>query len=126
MPALRAQRLCPDAALILHNFIRYKAVSRAVREILERHTDLIGPLSLDEAYLEVTESKGGPPHRHACGEDDSAADPRRVAPHCIRRNAPQQGHGKDCFGLAQTRWPVRHSAKRGERLPRFPADRPQY
>jgi DNA polymerase-4 len=50
MSALRAQRLCPDAAFIRHDFIRYKAVSRAVREILERHTDLIEPLSLDEAY----------------------------------------------------------------------------
>ena len=37
--------------------MRYKAVSQAVREIFQRHTDLIEPLSLDEAYLDVTENK---------------------------------------------------------------------
>jgi DNA polymerase IV len=57
MPALRAQHLCPDAVFIPPDFTRYKAVSRAVRDILERHTDLIEPLSLDEAYLDVTENQ---------------------------------------------------------------------
>src|SRR6202453_4236521 len=57
MPAVRAERLCPDAIFIPPDFVRYKAVSRAVREIFERHTALIEPLSLDEAYLDVTENK---------------------------------------------------------------------
>src|SRR6202789_779 len=57
MPALRAERLCPDAIFIPPDFVRYKAVSRAAREIFQRHTDLIEPLSLDEAYLDVTENK---------------------------------------------------------------------
>src|SRR5262245_3461294 len=61
MPAIRAERLCPGAIFIPPDFTRYKAVSRAVREILSRHTDLIEPLSLDEAYLEVTENKLGLP-----------------------------------------------------------------
>jgi DNA polymerase-4 len=43
---------------MLADFARYKAVSQAVREILQRHTDLIEPLSLDEPYLDVTENKG--------------------------------------------------------------------
>ena len=59
MPAVRAERLCPEAIFIPPDFARYKAVSRAVREIFERHTDLIEPLSLDEAYLDVTENKLG-------------------------------------------------------------------
>ncbi|UJB14659.1 DNA polymerase IV [Xanthomonas translucens] len=58
MPALRAERLCPDAIFVPPDFARYKAVSRQVREIFQRHTDLIEPLSLDEAYLDVTEPKG--------------------------------------------------------------------
>lgn len=58
MPALRAERLCPDAVFVPPDFARYKAVSRQVREIFQRHTDLIEPLSLDEAYLDVTEPKG--------------------------------------------------------------------
>lgn len=57
MPAMRAERLCPDAIFIPPDFARYKAVSRAAREIFKRHTDVIEPLSLDEAYLDVTENK---------------------------------------------------------------------
>jgi DNA polymerase-4 len=59
MPAMRAERLCPDAVFVPPDFARYKAVSRQVREIFARHTDLIEPLSLDEAYLDVTVPKGG-------------------------------------------------------------------
>ena len=61
MPAIRAERLCPDAIFIAPDFIRYRAVSRLTREIFKRHTDLIEPLSLDEAYLDVTENKTGLP-----------------------------------------------------------------
>ncbi|MDR1075473.1 MAG: DNA polymerase IV [Xanthomonadaceae bacterium] len=59
MPALRAERLCPQAVFVPPDFSRYKAVSRQVREIFLRHTDLVEPLSLDEAYLDVTHDKGG-------------------------------------------------------------------
>jgi DNA polymerase-4 len=61
MPAMRAERLCPDAIFVPPDFIRYRAVSRSVREIFKRYTDLIEPLSLDEAYLDVTENKTGLP-----------------------------------------------------------------
>jgi len=59
MPALRAERLCPDAVFVPPDFTRYKAVSTQVRAIFHEHTDLVEPLSLDEAYLDVTESKSG-------------------------------------------------------------------
>jgi DNA polymerase IV len=61
MPALTAERLCPEAIFLPPDFTRYKAVSRVVREIFQRHTDLVEPLSLDEAYLDVTENKTGLP-----------------------------------------------------------------
>src|ERR1700728_3684898 len=61
MPALRAERLCPEAVFVPPDFVRYRAVSRSVREIFHRYTDLIEPLSLDEAYLDVTENKNGLP-----------------------------------------------------------------
>jgi len=61
MPAVRAQRLCPDGIFIAPDFTRYRAVSRDVHVVLGRHTDLIEPLSLDEAYLDVTENKLGRP-----------------------------------------------------------------
>lgn len=57
MPAVTAERLCPDAVFVPPDFARYKAVSRQVREIFHAHTDLVQPLSLDEAYLDVTEPK---------------------------------------------------------------------
>lgn len=54
MPALRAERLCPQAVFVPPDFPRYKAVSRQIRAIFERYTDRIEPLSLDEAYLDVS------------------------------------------------------------------------
>jgi DNA polymerase-4 len=59
MPAIRAERLCPDAIFVPPDFTRYRAVSHLTREIFKRHTHLIEPLSLDEAYLDVTENKTG-------------------------------------------------------------------
>src|SRR5947199_5381894 len=61
MPAVRAERLCPAAIFVAPDFTRYRAVSRSVREIFKSHTDLIEPLSLDEAYLDVTDNKTGLP-----------------------------------------------------------------
>ena len=61
MPAVRAQRLCPDGIFVPPDFPRYRAVSKNVHEIFKCHTDLIEPLSLDEAYLDVTENKAGLP-----------------------------------------------------------------
>jgi DNA polymerase-4 len=61
IPAVRAERLCPNGVFLAPDFPRYRAVSRQVREIFLRHTDLVEPLSLDEAYLDVTENKMGLP-----------------------------------------------------------------
>ena len=52
-----AQRLCPDAIFLPPRFERYKEISRKIREIFQRYTDVIEPLSLDEAYLDVTDNK---------------------------------------------------------------------
>ncbi|WP_261370114.1 DNA polymerase IV [Lysobacter antibioticus] len=73
MPAVRAERLCPQAVFVPPDFVRYKAVSRQVREIFARHTDLIEPLSLDEAYLDVTATKTGLPSATATAEAIRAA-----------------------------------------------------
>src|SRR5580700_5708162 len=61
MAAVHAERLCPEAIFVPPDFTRYRAVSQSTREIFKRHTDLIEPLSLDEAYLDVTENKTGLP-----------------------------------------------------------------
>ena len=61
MPLGRAKRLCPSAVIVAPDFPRYQAASRAAREIFALYTDLIEPVSLDEAYLDVTENKAGLP-----------------------------------------------------------------
>ena len=73
MPAVRAERLCPHAIFVPPDFVRYKAVSKQIREIFARHTDLIEPLSLDEAYLDVTRTFTGLPTATATAEAIRAA-----------------------------------------------------
>ena len=60
MPSVTAKRLCPDLIFVKSNFEKYREVSDQIREIFYSYTDLVEPLSLDEAYLDVTEAKRGP------------------------------------------------------------------
>jgi DNA polymerase-4 len=55
----KAHRLCPDAVFLYPNFEKYFQVSLQIREIFSRFTNIIEPLSLDEAYLDVTNSTSG-------------------------------------------------------------------
>jgi len=57
MPSVVAKRLCPGLIFVKHNFARYSEVSSQVMNIFRGYTDLIEPLSLDEAFLDVTEDK---------------------------------------------------------------------
>src|SRR5450755_1384273 len=59
MPSVSAKRKCPDLIFVKPRFDAYKAVSVQIREIYAEHTPLIEPLSLDEAYLDVTENLQG-------------------------------------------------------------------
>src|SRR5712675_2736983 len=56
MPTARALRLCPSLVLVRPDFARYRAVSQQVMAILRSSTPLVEPLSLDEAYLDVTDN----------------------------------------------------------------------
>jgi DNA polymerase IV len=56
MPSVTAKRQCPDLIFVKPRFEIYKAVSQQIREIFAEHTPIIEPLSLDEAYLDVTEN----------------------------------------------------------------------
>ena len=60
MPSAKREPALPGAALRPPRFDAYKRDSRRIREIFARYTDLIEPLSLDEAYLDVTEPSAGP------------------------------------------------------------------
>ncbi|MCW3102982.1 MAG: dinB [Bacteroidetes bacterium] len=57
MPSKKAKELCPHVIFVYPRFAAYKEVSKKIREIFHRYTDIIEPLSLDEAYLDVTEDK---------------------------------------------------------------------
>jgi nucleotidyltransferase/DNA polymerase involved in DNA repair len=56
MPSVTAKRQCPDLIFVKPRFEVYKAVSQQIREIFVEHTPIIEPLSLDEAYLDLTEN----------------------------------------------------------------------
>lgn len=60
MPSVTARRLCPELIFVKSRFSVYRQVSQQIRDIFYEYTDLVEPLSLDEAYLDVTEPMKGP------------------------------------------------------------------
>ena len=56
-----AIKLCPELIFVRPNFERYSEISKKIRKIFYEYTDLVEPLSLDEAYLDVTSNKKGNP-----------------------------------------------------------------
>lgn len=59
MPGRMAMEKCPHLIVVKPRFQRYKEISQQIRKIFHEYTDLVEPLSLDEAYLDVTENKKG-------------------------------------------------------------------
>ena len=59
LPSVTALRRCPDLVFVPPRFDVYREISRQIHEVFSRYTDLIQPLSLDEAYLDVTENRRG-------------------------------------------------------------------
>src|SRR5512140_2023035 len=57
MPTAQAKRLCPDGIFLYPNFEKYSTASKAIMSILHTYTPLVEQVSLDEAYLDVTENK---------------------------------------------------------------------
>src|SRR4051794_21534471 len=69
MPSVTAKRRCPDLIFVKPHFDVYRAVSHQIRDIFADYTDLVEPLSLDEAYLDVTEDRHGLGSARAIAED---------------------------------------------------------
>lgn len=59
MPSVLAYQKCPQIVFVRPRFDRYKEISNQIREVFNDYTDLVEPLSLDEAYLDVTQNKKG-------------------------------------------------------------------
>ncbi|MEJ6792503.1 MAG: DNA polymerase IV [Lacinutrix sp.] len=66
---VKARRLCPELLFVKPRFERYKEISKQIRAIFLDYTDLVEPLSLDEAYLDVTENKKGNPSASLIAEE---------------------------------------------------------
>src|SRR6476660_2297583 len=69
MPSVTAKRKCPDLIFVKPRFDAYKAISLQIREIFAEYTPIIEPLSLDEAYLDVTENLSGIPFATQIAEE---------------------------------------------------------
>ncbi|QDO93053.1 DNA polymerase IV [Formosa sediminum] len=69
MSGIQAKRNCPDLIFVKPRFDRYREISKQIRTIFFEYTDLVEPLSLDEAYLDVTVNKKGNPSASLIAEE---------------------------------------------------------
>ena len=116
MPSITAKRQCPDLIFVKPRFDAYKAVSLQIREIFAEHTPLIEPLSLDEAYLDVTENLQGIATATEIAEHDQSQDPCGNRPDSIGRSLLQQVPGKARVRSPKAQRPLCHHAEDGTGL----------
>ena len=69
MSSVTAKKLCPELIFVKHNFSRYTEISKQIRAIFFEYTELVEPLSLDEAYLDVSQNKKGNPSASLIAEE---------------------------------------------------------
>ena len=113
IPMARAVRLCPQLIIVRPDFQRYRAASQAVFAIFRSVTPLVEPLSLDEAYLDVTENTWGEPLGQGGGAAPEGGDPRGDGPDGVGRGRAEQVPGQDRIGLEEAGRPDRHRAGAG-------------
>ena len=114
MASVTARRRCPDLLFVKPRFEVYKAVSNQIRAIFAEYTDLIEPLSLDEAYLDVTDTVARPRIGDRDRAGDPGGDPRANRADRLGGGLVQQVHRQDRVGPEQARWPLRdHAASAG-------------
>src|SRR5216110_3170511 len=90
MPSITAKRKCPDLIFVKPRFDAYKAISLQIREIFAAYTPIIEPLSLDEAYLDVTENLRGDRAGDADRRRNPCKDSRRDRAHGVSGRVVQQ------------------------------------
>ena len=116
IPMSRAVRLCPHLSIVPPDFQKYRAVSQQVFAIFRSVTPLVEGLSLDEAYLDVTENAWGEPLGMTVAQRLKAADPRGDRPHGLGRRRAEQVPREDRVGVAEARRADRHRAGAGRVL----------
>ncbi len=123
IPMARAVRLCPSLVIVRPDFTKYRAVSQQVFELFRRVTPLVEPLSLDEAYLDVTENAWGETlgmTRRAAAE---GGDPRRDGADRVGRRRAEQVPREDRVRLAEAGRPDGDRARARRDVPAGAAGR---
>ena len=105
MPMARAVRLCPELVIVHPDFERYRQVSRQVMDLLRACTPLVEPLSLDEAYLDVTENNWNEPLATNVAKRLKREIREATQPHRIGWRGAEQVPRQDRLGLPQARRP---------------------
>ena len=113
MPSIIAKRKCPDLIFVKPRFDAYKAISLQIREIFAEYTPIIEPLSLDEAYLDVTENLKGIPSATQIAEEIRARIRAETEPHGVGRRLLQQVPRQTRLGPPQAGRAFRHHAENG-------------
>jgi DNA polymerase-4 len=104
MPGVTARRRCPQLLFVKPRFDVYREVSRQIHAIFARYSDLIEPLSLDEAYLDVTADKAGLGSATLTAQRIRGAIRDGAGTDRERRRELQQVPGQGGLGSEQARW----------------------
>jgi hypothetical protein len=123
MPSVTAKRQCPDLIFVKPRFEVYKAVSEQIREIFAEHTANIEPLSLDEAYLDVTENRQGIPLARDIALAIRAKIKQETGLNASAGISYNKFSGQARLRPPQAERPVRHRARDGPGIRRKPAGR---
>src|ERR1700738_4373723 len=118
MPSVTAKRQCPDLIFVKPRFEVYKAVSQQIREIFAEHTPIIEPLSLDEAYLDVTENLQGIPLARDVAlasrsriKEETGLHPRASPTTSFSRSTPPTTASRPASTSLRGRWGRRSSRR---------------
>ena len=113
MPSITAQRQCASLVFVPPRFDVYRAVSLQIRSIFADYTTVIEPLSLDEAYLDVTENSTNSSDRRRSGDRNPPAYLRRDWSYGFSGCFLQQVSRQTGLRFSQAKWTIRHSARSG-------------
>lgn len=118
-----AKRLCPELIIVPSHFDRYKEVSAQIRDIMQDYTDLIEPISLDEAFLDVTHNKKEHRSGSRHSQGNQAAHPARDRTDSVCRRFLLQVPGQNRLRLPQAQRPLHHPPRPSPQLHCPPAHR---
>ena len=111
MPSTVAIRKCAELVFVPPRFDVYREVSKQIHAIFKNYTRLVEPLSLDEAYLDVTDNLKGIPTAWETAKEIRARIYEETTAHSLGRNFLQQVPRQARIGLSQTKRPVRDHAR---------------